>query len=236
VLRVEAIDVFYGHVQALRDVSLTVDDGQMVALLGANGAGKTTTLRAVSGMVPLTEGAISFDGRSLAGMTPEETARLGIAHIPEGRGIFPRMTVRQNIKMGAYVSRLASGALASRTAEVLEVFPALQGRLSQQAGTLSGGEQQMLAIARALISRPKLLMLDEPSHGLAPIIVQDVFRLLDGLRAGGMSLLIVEQYASLALATVDHAYVLDRGRVAMSGTSSKLRRNRERLAGAYLGS
>ena len=235
-LRVEAIDVFYGHVQALRDVSLTVDDGQMVALLGANGAGKTTTLRAVSGMVPLTEGAISFDGRSLAGMTPEETARLGIAHIPEGRGIFPRMTVRQNIKMGAYVSRLASGALASRTAEVLEVFPALQGRLSQQAGTLSGGEQQMLAIARALISRPKLLMLDEPSHGLAPIIVQDVFRLLDGLRAGGMSLLIVEQYASLALATVDHAYVLDRGRVAMSGTSSKLRRNRERLAGAYLGS
>ena len=234
-LRVEGLDVFYGHVQALRDVSLEVADGEMVALFGANGAGKTTSLRAISGLVPVASGSVEFNGRSLAGMTPEETARLGIAHIPEGRGIFPRMSVSQNLKMGAYVRRLSPAALTGRTAELLDVFPGLKDRLKQPAGTLSGGEQQMLAIARALVSQPKLLMLDEPSHGLAPIVVKEVFRLMDELREGGMSLLIVEQYASIALQSVDRAYVLDRGRVAISGTAAKLRKNRKSLAGAYLG-
>ena len=234
-LRVEGIDVFYGHVQALRSVSLEVGAGQIVALFGANGAGKTTTLRAVSGLVSSAAGGIWFDERPINGLAPEETARLGIAHIPQGRGIFPRMTVAQNLKMGAYVARLGPTDLAARTAKVLDVFPAIAGRLRQPAGTLSGGEQQMLAIARALISEPRLLMLDEPSHGLAPVVVKHVFEMLDALRGEGMSLLIVEQYASVALGMVDHAYVLDRGRVAIEGTAEDVRRNRESLAGAYLG-
>ena len=234
-LLVDGLDVVYGHVQALRNVSLTVADGETVGLLGANGAGKTSTLRAISGLVPPHVGEITFEGRSLRGMDPEETATLGIAHIPEGRGIFPRMTVRQNLTMGAYVRRLRPAPLAARIAEVLDVFPQLKGRLRQPAGTLSGGEQQMLAIARALIARPKLMMLDEPSHGLAPLVVKDVFVLLDRLRAGGMSLLIVEQYASVALSVVDRAYVLERGRVALSGTAASLRKDRRSLAGAYLG-
>jgi branched-chain amino acid transport system ATP-binding protein len=235
VLLVEAIDVFYGHVQALRGVSLTVNEGEIVGLFGANGAGKTTTLRAISGLVPPASGDVSFDGRSLRETTPEEAAQRGVAHIPEGRGIFPRMTVRQNLKMGAYVRRLRPPALVARTDEVLNVFPHLKDRLRQPAGTLSGGEQQMLAIARALISKPRLLMLDEPSHGLAPVVVKEVFGLLDELRAGGMSLLIVEQYAAVALAVVDRAYVLERGAVAMSGTAEEINANRRSLAGAYLG-
>ncbi len=234
-LRVEGIDVFYGHVQALRDVSIAVSDGEMVALLGANGAGKTSTLRAISGMVAVASGSVSFGDADLTGATPEHTAYAGIAHIPEGRGIFPRMTVAQNLKMGAYVRRLKPSELEARTGEVLDVFGGLKERLRQRAGTLSGGEQQMLAIARALISQPKLLMLDEPSHGLAPMVVRDVFRLLDELRSGGTSLLVVEQYASVALSAVDRAYVLERGRVALSGSASEIARDRQSLAGAYLG-
>jgi branched-chain amino acid transport system ATP-binding protein len=235
VLLVEGIDVFYGHVQALRGVSLDVKDGEIVCLLGANGAGKTSTLRAVSGLVAIESGDVLFGGRRLNGMTPEEIAALGVAHIPAGRGIFPRLTGWQNLKMGGYVGRPSRQQLDSRVAEILDVFPQLKGLLRRPAGTLSGGEQQMLAIARALIARPALLMLDEPSHGLAPLVVKDVFTLLTRLRDTGTSLLIVEQYASIALSVADRAYVLERGRVSLSGTAAAVRRNSSHLAGAYLG-
>ena len=234
-LRVEGIDVFYGHVQALRDVSLELNEGEIVCLLGANGAGKTSTLRAISGLVPVPRGDIVFDGRRLNGASPDDTARLGIAHIPEGRGIFPRLTAEQNLKMGGYVHRPPPAELRARIAGVVDVFPPLKGLLRRRAGTLSGGEQQMLAIARALIARPKVLMLDEPSHGLAPLAVKDVFTLLTHLRDAGTSLLIVEQYASIALSVADRAYVLERGRVSLSGTAAAVRKNRKHLAGAYLG-
>jgi branched-chain amino acid transport system ATP-binding protein len=235
VLRVEGIDVFYGHVQALRGVSLELNDGEIVSLLGANGAGKTSTLRAISGLVPVARGDVVFDGRRLNGASPDETAQLGIAHIPEGRGIFPRSSVWQNLKMGGYVRRLREAELRARVDDVVGVFPALKGLLRRPAGTLSGGEQQMLAIARALIARPRVLMLDEPSHGLAPMVVKDVFTLLTHLRDAGTALLIVEQYASIALSVADRAYVLERGRVSLSGTAAAVRRNKKHLAGAYLG-
>jgi branched-chain amino acid transport system ATP-binding protein len=235
VLRVEGIDVFYGHVQALRGVSFEVAEGEMVCLLGANGAGKTSALRAISGLVPHTRGDVFFDGNRLNGMAPEEIARLGIAHIPENGGIFSRLTGWQNLKLGGYVGRPSTQRLNARMAEVLDAFPQLKGLLRRPAGTLSGGEQQMLAIARALISRPRLLLLDEPSHGLAPIVVKAVFTLLHDLRAAGTSLLVVEQYASIALSVVDRAYVLERGRVSLSGTAEAVRKNKHHLTGAYLG-
>ena len=234
-LRVEGIDVFYGHVQALRGVSLEVAEGEIVCLLGANGAGKTSTLRAISGLVPVERGDVVFAGRRLNGMAPEAIASLGVAHIPAGRGIFPRLTGWHNLKMGGYVSRPSTQQLNARVAEILDVFPQLKGLLRRPAGTLSGGEQQMLAIARALIARPALLMLDEPSHGLAPLVVKDVFSLLTDLRTAGTSLLIVEQYASIALSVADRAYVLERGRVSLSGTAAAVLRNKAHLAGAYLG-
>ena len=234
-LVVENLDAYYGHVQALRGVSLTVADGEMVALFGANGAGKTTTLRSISGLVRDWRGTISLDGRSLAGSSPEATAGLGIAHIPEGRGIFPRMTVWQNLRMGAYLRRPSQSRFRAEVEEVLESFPKLKERAGQTAGTLSGGEQQMLAIARALVSKPRLLMLDEPSHGLAPKVVEEVFVLLDQLRAGGMAMLIVEQYATVALSVVARGYVLDRGSVVLAEDAAELRKDWSRLAGAYLG-
>ncbi|HEX9713915.1 MAG TPA: ABC transporter ATP-binding protein [Actinomycetota bacterium] len=234
-LVVEGIDSFYGRVQALRGVTLSVADGEMVALFGANGAGKTTTLRAISGMVSTRAGAISFEGRDLGGLTPERVAALGVAHIPEGRGVFSGMTVWQNLKMGGFVHRLPPDELDRRIDEVLALFPRLGERMGQAAGTMSGGEQQMLAIARALIGRPKLLMLDEPSHGLAPKVVQELFELLAKLRAGGTSLLIVEQYAAVALSVVDRGYVLERGRVVSEGAAARLRADWHELAGAYLG-
>jgi branched-chain amino acid transport system ATP-binding protein len=235
VLALEGIDAFYGQVQALRGVSLTVDSGEMVALFGANGAGKTTTLRAISGLVPSAAGRLTFDGEPIRGMTADQIAALGIAHIPEGRGIFPHLSVWQNLKMGAYLRRLPAAALVDAVDEVLEIFPVLAERLRQPAGTMSGGQQQMLAIARAIIAKPKLLMLDEPSHGLAPIVVRDVFVLLNRLRTSGMALLIVEQYASAALEVAERAYVLERGRVVLSGDAETLRADRASLAGAYLG-
>lgn len=234
-LAVDGIDIFYGRVQALRGVTLQVAQGEMVALFGANGAGKTTTLRAISGLVPLRAGDVRFEGVSLGGISPERSAAMGIAHIPEGRGIFPRMTVEQNLKMGGYIGRLPAAVLASRIEQVVETFPRVKERLGQAAGTLSGGEQQMLAIARALIAKPKLLMLDEPSHGLAPKLVQELFVLLGTLRAEGVSMLIVEQYAAVALSATQRGYVLERGRVVLSGEAEELRADRRSLAGAYLG-
>lgn len=234
-LTLENIDVSYGHVRALRGVSLTVPEGSMVALFGANGAGKTTTLRAVSGLVALHSGAIVFDGTSLYRQSPEQIARLGIAHIPEGRGIFPRMSVWQNLKMGGYLGKLNARVLAGRIDWVVDLFPILRDRIQQEAGTMSGGEQQMLAIARALIAKPRLLLLDEPSHGLAPKVVKDVFRTLAALRDDGVTTLVVEQYASVALAHANDAVVLDRGRISFTGTAAELSENREALTGAYLG-
>jgi branched-chain amino acid transport system ATP-binding protein len=234
-LALDEVDAFYGRVQALRGVSLVVGEGEMVALLGANGAGKTTTLRAISGLVRTRDGRITFDGSDITGASPETTARLGLAHIPEGRGVFPRMTVWQNLKMGGYVHRLPARVLAGRIDEAVALFPRIGERLSQQAGTLSGGEQQMLAVARALVAGPRLLLLDEPSHGLAPKAVHEVFALLARLRERGVSLLVVEQYAAAALEAADRAYVLDRGRIALADDAELLARDPRRLEAAYLG-
>jgi branched-chain amino acid transport system ATP-binding protein len=235
VLAVRDIDVFYGRVQALRSVSLEIAAGEMVALFGANGAGKTTSLRAISGMLPIIAGEVTFEGERLNGMSPEAVSGLGIAHIPEGRGIFPHMTVWQNLKMGGYGRRLKTGALSEQIDRVVTLFPRLKERLGQQAGTMSGGEQQMLAIGRALVGSPRLLLLDEPSHGLAPKIVQEVFALLANLRTEGMGLLVVEQYAAVALAVAERGYVLDRGVVAFAGDAASIASDPSALVGAYLG-
>jgi branched-chain amino acid transport system ATP-binding protein len=209
-------------------VSLTVEDGEIVALLGANGAGKTTTLRAVSGTVRRS-GDVVLGGKRLARATPEAVARHGVAHVPEGRGIFAELTVWENLRMGGYTVRRPDFAT------VLGYFPWLEGRRNQQAGTLSGGEQQMLALARAFLSRPRLLMLDEPSLGLAPIITREVFRVVTELnRKEGLAVLVVEQNASVALTAAQRGYVLETGRVAVSGSAGELRSN-DAVRTAYLG-
>jgi branched-chain amino acid transport system ATP-binding protein len=212
----------YGAITALHGVSLAVDEGQVVALLGANGAGKTTTLRAVSGLVRR-YGEIRFDGRSLLRSGPEGAARRGIAHVPEGRGIFDELSVWDNLRMGAYAN-ISRRELKRETERVLGYFPWMRDRLRQQAGTLSGGEQQMLALARAMVARPRLLMLDEPSLGLAPLIVQELFRIVALLnKEEKLTVLVVEQNAEIALAASDYAYVLEVGHVAVEGTSDELR-------------
>jgi branched-chain amino acid transport system ATP-binding protein len=231
-LELVALDARYGPVQALRGLSLVVPEGSMLALLGANGAGKTTTLRAVSGTVR-TSGRVLLDGRVLRGRTPDSVARLGVAHVPEGRGILGDLTVRENLRLGGF----ARGRRARRDdlARVYAHFPRLAQRERQLAGTLSGGEQQMLALARALLSRPRLLMLDEPSLGLAPLVVREIFALLAKLNAEeGLTVLLVEQNASLALAVCDRACVLEAGRVAVAGASEALRLD-DAVRRSYLG-
>ncbi|HEY3962858.1 MAG TPA: ABC transporter ATP-binding protein [Gaiellaceae bacterium] len=221
----------YGPVRALHGVTLDVEEGEIVALLGANGAGKTTTLRAVSGMVRR-EGAIEFDGRSLGHAGPENVARLGIAHVPEGRGTFSELTVWENLRLGAISRR---GPLEADFKRVLGFFPWLENRRTQQAGTLSGGEQQMLALARAMMQRPRLLLVDEPSLGLAPLVVTEIFRILRGLNEEeGMTVLLVEQNARNSLATANRAFVLETGRVAFGGPSEELAKN-EAIRRSYLG-
>jgi branched-chain amino acid transport system ATP-binding protein len=232
-LELGSVHARYGPILALRGVSLTVDDGEIVALLGANGAGKTTTLRAVSGTVPTT-GSIEFAGRALDGRGPEGVARLGIAHVPEGRGILGELTVWENLRLGAYVRR-DRRAVKRDLERVTEYFPWMAERRSQEASTLSGGEQQMLALARALVSRPRLLMLDEPSLGLAPIVVQELFRIVAELNeAEGLSVLVVEQNANIALRLSSRAYVLEVGHVAVEGPSDELREH-EGVRRSYLG-
>jgi branched-chain amino acid transport system ATP-binding protein len=232
-LELHDVEARYGPVQALHGVSVTVDEGQVVALLGANGAGKTTTLRAISGLVRRS-GDVRFAGRPLGRRAPEAVARLGIAHVPEGRGILGELTVRDNLRMGAYVVR-DRRAFKGDYARVLEHFPWLDERRDQQAGTLSGGEQQMLALARALLARPRLLLLDEPSLGLAPIVVAELFRIVAALNADeGLTVLVVEQNANIALAAAERAYVLEVGRVALEGSSDDLRRH-ESVRRSYLG-
>ena len=230
-LALRDVDARYGQVQALRGVTLTVDEGEIVAILGANGAGKTTTLRAISGTVRRT-GTIELDGRSLARSGPERAARLGIAHVPEGRGTFVELTVWENLRLGAHTR---SGSLKADFARVLDYFPWLEGRRSQQAGTLSGGEQQMLALARAVMQRPRLLLLDEPSLGLAPLVVAEIFRIVRELNEReGAAVLLVEQNARTSLATAARAYVLEVGSVAYEGTSEDLR-ERDAIRRSYLG-
>jgi branched-chain amino acid transport system ATP-binding protein len=232
-LEVEGLDAFYGEQQALFGVGFGLDDGQVSTLLGANGAGKTTVLRALTGMVR-TAGSVRFDGKTIAGWATEDIVRLGIAHVPEGRGTFLRVTVEENLQLGAMTRRDRAG-IAADIEQVYAHFPRLKERRAQQAGTLSGGEQQMLAVGRALMLRPRLMLLDEPSFGLAPLVVEELFSILSRVnREFGVALLIVEQNAALALDLAEHAYVLETGRIVMDapaaviGADASIRR-------AYLG-
>jgi branched-chain amino acid transport system ATP-binding protein len=230
-LELRGVEARYGPVRALGGVSLVVEEGQIVAVLGANGAGKTTTLRAVSGTVRRT-GEIQFAGQSLGRRGPEAVARLGVAHVPEGRGTFGELTVEENLRLGAYTRR---GSLDGDIQRVTSWFPWIRERIDQHAGTLSGGEQQMLALARALMSRPRLLLLDEPSLGLAPLITREIFRIVAELNEkDGLTVLVVEQNAAIALEVASYAYVLEVGKVAVSGTSEELARD-ESVRKSYLG-
>ena len=230
-LELRDVEARYGEVTALHGLSLTVDEGEVVALLGANGAGKTTTLRAISGTVKTT-GQIVFQGERLHRRTPEGMARRGIAHVPEGRGTFASLSVFDNMRLGAWTQR---GPSARDLARVFEFFPVLYDRRDQQAGTLSGGEQQMLALGRAMMAKPRLLLLDEPSLGLAPLVVREIFVALERMRAeDGVAILVVEQNARLALRAAQRAYVLEVGRVVVEGEAEELRRN-ESVRKSYLG-
>ncbi len=234
-LELKDVHARYGPIRALHGVSLTVDDGEVVALLGANGAGKTTTLRSISSMTR-TSGDIVFDGRGIARRSPEYAARLGIAHVPEGRGLFPELTVWENLRMGAVGPGRGRGArLEEEAKRVIGYFPWIDRRRDQPAATLSGGEQQMLALGRALVSRPRLLMLDEPSLGLAPTVVRELFAIVHRLNEEeGLTVLVVEQNATIALDVASRAYVLEVGRVAVEGTSDELQRH-EGVRKSYLG-
>ena len=233
-LEVHNLSVQYGAITALHGISLTVPAGGIVTLIGGNGAGKTTTLRAISGMVKSTSGRILFDGQDITGWAPHEIVRRGLAHSPEGRLVFANLTVMENLQMGAYLQR-DSQWIASELEYVFGMFPRLQERREQHAGTLSGGEQQMLAIGRALMSRPRFLMLDEPSLGIAPLLVKEIFaRLVELNRERSLPILLVEQNAHLALEVSSHGYVLETGRVLLSDRSSVLRDSPE-VRSAYLG-
>ena len=229
-LELHDVHARYGPVKALHGVSLSVDEGRIVSVLGANGAGKTTTLRAISNTVRR-EGEVRFAGRAIGRRGADAVAKLGIAHVPEGRGTFSELTVWENLRLGAYTRR---GPLKGDFERVLEYFPWLNERRNQQAGTLSGGEQQMLALARAFMQRPRLLLLDEPSLGLAPLVVSEIFRIVTELNKEGMTVLVVEQNANIALQAASRAYVLEVGQVALTGTSEELRAN-ESVRRSYLG-
>ena len=230
-LELHEVSVSYGSVRALQEVSLAVDEGEIVTLLGANGAGKTTTLRTVSGLLRAAPGSIRFEGREISSAPAHQIVALGIGHAPEGRRIFPRMSVLENLDMGAYGRR---GNVASDLERVFALFPVLKERRKQMGGTLSGGEQQMLAIGRALMGRPRLLLLDEPSMGLAPLIVSQIFRIIGEIRDGGTTVLLVEQNAAQALAVADRGYVLETGKVVMSDRAEVLLHD-DRIRAAYLG-
>lgn len=247
-LRVENISVAYGRITGLREVSLVVNDGEIVTIIGANGAGKSSLLNAISGVVPLKSGSIWLDNRQITGLASHSTVRLGIAYVPEGRQIFGAMSVKDNLTMGGYTqcarSRLStiadirlflhSHAYQSNLETVFGLFPILQERLNQQAGSLSGGEQQMLAIGRALMSSPRMLLLDEPSLGLAPTLVKEILKLILRLRDKGITILLVEQDAAAALKIADRGYVMERGRITIEGTAKELLGD-DRVRQAYLG-
>ena len=232
-LEVDSLVARYGRITALEGISLTVDQGEIVTLIGANGAGKTTTLRAISGLVRPAAGTIRFDGRDIGRLPPDQIVRAGISHSPEGRRVFPRMTVRENLELGAY-TRTAKPEIAADLERVLEIFPRLKERYAQKAGTMSGGEQQMLAIARALMSRPRVLLLDEPSLGLSPKLVQTIFEVIRDINRRGTTILLIEQNARQALAVAARGYVLEVGRIAYAGAAAELAAS-EAVRAAYLG-
>ncbi len=231
-LELHDIRTFYGNIEALKGVSLSVDEGECVTLIGSNGAGKSTTLRSISGLTPPRFGQILFHGRDIARVPPQEIVRLGISQSPEGRRCFQRMSVQENLDMGAYLRR--DKEIDADRAHVYELFPRLQERRTQKAGTMSGGEQQMLAIGRAMMARPKLLLLDEPSMGIAPILVERIYETIAEINRQGTTILLVEQNANYALGVSHRGYVLETGRVVLTDASSSLRENPE-VQRAYLG-
>ncbi len=233
-LEVEDLHVFYGKIEAIKGISFTVSEGEVVTLIGANGAGKTTTMRTISGVRPVARGRILFEGRDITTIPPHERVKLGICQAPEGRGIFPGMTVRENLEMGTYVRGDKGQQKQDDLAHVFSLFPRLEERINQPGGTLSGGEQQMLAIGRALMSRPRLLLLDEPSMGLAPMLIAQIFSIIRTINSEGVSVLLVEQNATQALRTAHRGYVLETGYVVKSGTGSDLLDD-PAVRAAYLG-
>jgi branched-chain amino acid transport system ATP-binding protein len=230
-LELEDVHTYYGNIEALKGVSVTVEEGEIVTLIGSNGAGKSTTLRSISGLTPPREGSIKWEGNEIVGIPPQDIVRLGISQAPEGRHIFPRLTVRENLDMGAYLRRDDYSEDLSR---VFDLFPRLKERERQKGGTLSGGEQQMLAIGRALMARPRLLLLDEPSMGIAPILVDRIYETIKEINKQGTTILLVEQNANHALDASSRGYVLATGQVALADRSDALRRNEE-VRKAYLG-
>ncbi len=233
VLDVENLHVFYGQIHALHGVSLSVDKDEIVTLIGANGAGKTTTLGAISGVLPTAEGEVSLEGQALGKIMPHDIVKMGIVQVPEGRRIFGRLTVEENLGMGAFVRTDKEGIAESRE-RVLEMFPVLEERMGQVAGTLSGGEQQMLAMARGLMSKPRVLLLDEPSMGLAPMLVEQVFAAVQQVRDQGVPVLLVEQNAFMALQIADRGYVMETGEITLAGSNRELLENDD-VKRAYLG-
>lgn len=232
-LRIENVNVSYGSIHALRDISLTVNDGEVVSLIGANGAGKTTTLHTITGLKGATDGVIEYDGKDLRRMDPSHIIRIGMAHVPEGRHVFTQMSVQENLEMGSYIMNDKS-QIKKNMDMVYEYFPRLLERKKQLAGTLSGGEQQMLATGRALMSNPRIVLMDEPSMGLSPLLVKEIFHIIKTLHQNGITVLLVEQNAKMALAVSDRAYVLETGRISMSGKASELLAN-DNIKKAYLG-
>jgi branched-chain amino acid transport system ATP-binding protein len=232
-LEVDNIETYYGNIRALKGVSFNVNKGEIVTLIGSNGAGKTTTLRTISGMLRPRHGQVRLEGKRIDTIAPDRLVRLGIAHSPEGRRIFRRMTVRENLEMGAF-SRNDRAAIAQDLERVLTLFPRLRERIGQQGGTLSGGEQQMLAMGRALMSKPTILLLDEPSMGLSPILVQTIFDIIKDLNAAGNTVLLVEQNALLALEVANRGYVIETGQIVLEGTGQELLKS-EQVRKAYLG-
>jgi branched-chain amino acid transport system ATP-binding protein len=232
-LEVDAIHTFYGAIEALKGITLEVNEGEIVTLIGSNGAGKSTTLRSISGLTPPREGSIKFDGQEIGETPPEDIVRLGVSQAPEGRKIFPRMSVTENLELGAYLRRDSDG-IARDMDRVFDLFPRLKEREKQKAGTMSGGEQQMLAIGRALMADPKLLLLDEPSMGLAPILVERIYETIAEINKQGMTILLVEQNANYALEVSKRGYVLETGTVAVTDESDRLRENPQ-VQEAYLG-
>lgn len=232
-LRVEDINVYYGAIHAIKGISLEVPDGEIVALIGSNGAGKSTTLRTISGLMKPKTGKILYEGKDIVGTPAHKIVGMGLCQVPEGRHVFANMTVLENLELGAYLRQDKDG-IAKDMQDVFEKFPRLLERKDQISGTLSGGEQQMLAMGRALMSRPKLLLMDEPSMGLAPLLVKEIFNIIKEINASGTTILLVEQNANMALSIADKAYVLETGRITLSGTAKELASS-EAVRKAYLG-
>lgn len=230
-LEIKDLRVSYGGIEALKGISFHVEEGQIVTLIGANGAGKSTTLRAISGLAPVKSGTILYDGQAINGLNPQKIVSMGVGMVPEGRRVFPNLTVLENLKIGAYLRR---DDLKHDIEYVYSLFPRLRERSWQMAGTLSGGEQQMLAVGRALMMKPRILMMDEPSLGLAPLVIRDIFEIIKTLHAQGMTILLVEQNANAALKVADYAFVLQTGMMGVQGTGAELLNNPE-VKAAYLG-